>query len=431
MRVRLAALVRLLGLVAFASLVAHGAGAAPRPPVVLTYWSAPNADELEFARAMAAAWNASHPGVRVDVQPIPASGSSEEVLLAAVVAKTTPDICANMLPSIMNRFVRAGAVVPLDGFGDFERVVRERSDRQTLEYARSADGHVYQMPWKANPVMLAYNADAFAARGARVPATYAEFMRAAQRLTYAGTPGARIDHWAMNPGTSVTWWWRMFDFYPLYTAASNGRTLLDRRHRLADRVAAAGVVRFFGEGFARGYFPRAGPQPDLFLAGRVAMRMVGPWGIRYFERASVRRFRFGFAPLPRPGAKADMPYTFADQKNIAIFSTTRHAAQAWAFVKYLTTRAADRTLLEMTDQIPLRHDVAHDPAFSAFFAAHPLVAAFARQSARVLPLDDSPHIVQILDYLSQQYEASAMYGLLPPEAAVDDTADYVANVDRL
>ncbi len=400
-------------------------------PIVLTYWSAPNADELLFARSMAARWNARHPDVRVIIQPIPASGSSEEVLLAAVVAKTTPDICANILPSIMNRFVRAGAVVPLDRFADFERVVRERSDRQTLEFARSADGHVYQMPWKANPVMLAYNADEFAARGVRVPRTYAEFMLAARRLTYASVPGARIDHWAMNPGTNVTWWWRMFDFYPLYAAASHGRTLLDRTQALADRGAAVAALRFFAEGFARGYFPRAAPQPDLFLGNRVAMRMVGPWGIRYFERARVHAFRFGFAPLPVAETGADTPYTFADQKNIAIFATTRYPVQAWAFVRFLTSKAADRTLLEMTDQIPLRRDVARDPAFATFFARHPLVATFARQSARVVPLDDSPHIVQIFDYLSQQYEASAIYGLIRPEAAASATADYLADIDGL
>lgn len=407
----------------------------PRPPSVapltLTYWSAPNADELAFARAMAARWNAQHPAVLVNVQPIPASGSSEEVLLAAVVARTTPDICANVLPSIMNRFVHAGAVVALDRFSDFARATHERNDQVLLARARSDDGHVYQLPWKANPVMLAYNVDAFAERGLSAPRTYAQFMDVSKRLTYASEPGGRIDHWAMNPGTSVTWWWRMFDFYPLYVAASHGATLLDGAHGIGSTAAAASTFGFFAAGFAHGYFPRAAPQPDLFLAGRAGMRFIGPWGIRYFERASVRRFRFDFAPLPVAGNRDASPFTFADQKNIAIFSTTRHPNEAWAFVKFLTTKNADRTLLELTDQIPLRRNLARDPAFADFFRRHPLVAPFARQSAHVVPLDDSPHIVQILDYLSQQYEASAIYGLISPTTAVHNTADYLAKIDRL
>lgn len=398
--------------------------------VTLTYWSAPNAEELTFARTMAQAWNAAHPETTVEVQPIPASGTSEEVLLAAVVAKTTPDICANILPSIMNRFVHAGAVLPLDGFADFERVTHDRIDAKTLAYARSDDGRVYQVPWKANPVMLAYNVDEFAARGVQPPRTYAQFMNVARRLTYASTPGGRIDHWAMNPGTSVIWFWRMFDFYPLYTAASDGRTLLDGNHALADRRAANDAMQFLAMGFRQGYFPLAAPQPDLFLQGRVGMRFIGPWGISYLERAAVHRFRFAFVPIPTPTAKPS-EFTFSDQKNIAIFSTTRHPNEAWAFVKYITTRAADRTLLEMTSQIPLRRDLVHDPAFTDYFAHHPLVTAFARQGARVVPLDDTPHIVQILDYLSRQYEASAMYGIITPERGIANTADYLVRVDRL
>ncbi|GAC1427298.1 MAG: extracellular solute-binding protein [Candidatus Velthaea sp.] len=408
-----------------------GVGAQPADAVTLTYWSAPNAEELAYARAMARTWNATHPRVTVNVQSIPASGTSEEVLLAAVVAKTTPDICANMLPSIMNRFVHAGAVVALDRFADFPAFVHERVDPQVLSFARSDDGHVYQVPWKSNPVMLAYNRDEFEARHLRPPQTYGDFMAVARNLTYASSPGGRIDHWAMNPGTSVIWFWRMFDFYPLYAAASDGRTLLDRTHAIADRRAANDALQFLATGFKRGYFPLAAPQPDLFLEGRVGMRFIGPWGISYLERAAVHRFRFGFVPVPAPTAQRRNGFTFSDQKNISIFSTSRHPGEAWEFVKYITTKSADRTLLEMTSQIPLRRNLTHDPAYADYFARHPAVATFARQAAHVVPLDDSPHIVQILDFLSRQYEASAMYGIITPELGLSNTAEYLARVDRL
>lgn len=400
-------------------------------PIVLTYWSAPNDDEIRFARAMAASWNATHPAVHVDVQPIPASGTSEEVLLAAVVAKTTPDICANILPSIMNRFVHAGAVVPLDGFHDFAAVMHARIDATTLAFARSDDGHVYQVPWKANPVMLAYNRDLFAERRLTPPRTYAQFLDVASHLTYASVPGGRIDRWAMNPGTSTIWWWRMFDFFPLYAAASGGHTLLDAHGAIADPNAANAALDLLATAFRRGYFPLASPQPDLFLEGRTGMRFIGPWGISYLERAAVHRFHFAFAPVPTPMATTRDPYTFSDQKNIAIFATTKHPDEAWQYVQYLTSARADRTLLEMTSQIPLRRGLTGDSAFRDYFAMHPLVAAFAHQAEHVIPLDDSPHIVQLLDYLSRQYEASAMYGIIPARQAVANTEQYLSRVDQL
>jgi multiple sugar transport system substrate-binding protein len=223
----------------------------------------------------------------------------------------------------------------------------------------------------------------------------------------------------------------MFDFYPLYVAASDGRTLLGRAHSIADEPAANDALQFLATGFARGYFPLAPPDPDLFVQGRTGMRFIGPWGITYLQRAAVHHFRVGYVPVPVPAAHARDVYSFADEKNIAIFATTRHPGEAWAFVKFMTSRAGDLTLLEMTSQIPLRRDLMHDPAYAAFFASHPDVATFARQAEHVVPLDDFPHVVQLLDYVSRQYEASAMYGIITPRAAIDNVASYLNTVDGL
>ncbi|MDX1740209.1 MAG: sugar ABC transporter substrate-binding protein, partial [Rhodothermales bacterium] len=76
----------------------------------LTYWSAQNPQEQRLAEDLVDSWNAENPGVQVLVQPLPAGQSSEEVLLAAIVAGTTPDICSNIWPGIMRDFIRAGGV---------------------------------------------------------------------------------------------------------------------------------------------------------------------------------------------------------------------------------------------------------------------------------------------------------------------------------
>ena len=64
----------------------------------------------------------THPANTIHLQPIPEGQSSEEVILAAVVGKTTPDIYANMWQGNVEMFARAGVLIPLDtlqGFLEF------------------------------------------------------------------------------------------------------------------------------------------------------------------------------------------------------------------------------------------------------------------------------------------------------------------------
>ena len=70
-----------------------GAASTARTPITLTYWPAANPAETRLAMRLAEQWNAANTDVQVRVQPLPAGRSSEEVLLAAIVAKATPDVC--------------------------------------------------------------------------------------------------------------------------------------------------------------------------------------------------------------------------------------------------------------------------------------------------------------------------------------------------
>ena len=60
----------------------------------------------------------------------------------------------------MPQFQKAGGLVALDGFEDSAAYVTERSGERAEQY-RSPDGNLYQMPWKANPVMIFYNKEMF------------------------------------------------------------------------------------------------------------------------------------------------------------------------------------------------------------------------------------------------------------------------------
>ncbi|MGB0090827.1 MAG: ABC transporter substrate-binding protein, partial [Planifilum fulgidum] len=73
--------------------------------VELTYWPAANPSEVEFAKEVVKEWNEKHPDIQVKMEPLPASRSSEEVILSSIAAGTTPDITSNINPGALGQFV--------------------------------------------------------------------------------------------------------------------------------------------------------------------------------------------------------------------------------------------------------------------------------------------------------------------------------------
>jgi multiple sugar transport system substrate-binding protein len=397
--------------------------------VRLVYWPPPNRFDIEMTRILVERWNASHPEIQVEIQPLPAGRSSEEVLMAAIVGHTTPDLCSNILSGTVERMVRAGALVPLSKrFEDFEGYLRARSPKDAVDQFRNPDGRYYQMPWKANPLMLMFNAALMAKHGVRPPRTYSQFLEVAAKLTRDTDGDGRVDQWAIGLHVDNTWWKRFDDVYPLYIAASGGSTLVRGREVLFDGPAMVQVFEFLRESFARGFAPRSYFATELFLRGKVAMLAGSGPSIPDIDAKKPPGFVYGFMPVPVPDAHRGPVYTFGDIKSMVIFSSCRHPEAAWRFMKYLTSPSADLLLLTRASQIPLRGGLFESPSFAAALKLRPNLAELARRVDRVRGTDDTPHLVEIFDTLSQAYEAGAIYGVIQPAEAVHKAARRVRRI---
>ena len=247
------------------------AAAGTRGPVQLEFWCSSNPYEIEFARVVVDKWNSAMPDIKVKLQPLPASRSTEEALLAAIAARTTPDLCANIYPGVVTQFVAAGGLYRMDSLPDFASFMRERLPDGILEQYRSPDGHYYQAPWKSNPLMLAYNAGMLRAAGVDPAslATYSGFLAAAAKLTRDTNRDGRTDQWMIYLNIEPIWWQRFFDFYTLYAAASGGRTLIESNRAAFNNSAGVAVMQFLSDLFRRGYAPKSAFPGDVFLQERL------------------------------------------------------------------------------------------------------------------------------------------------------------------
>ncbi len=354
------------------------------------------------------------------------------MLLAAMAARTTPDLCANIWPGAVGQFIEAGGLVDLSKFADFDSVIQGRVPTELIpSFATPSTmgGGYHQFPWKTNPVMMLYNVGLFRSVGlTKPPRTYSDFWAAARKLTRDRDGNGQIDAWIAAPQYEPIWWQRFFDFYPFYLAAGEGRTLIENGRVVFDSPAADSAMAFFQTGFARGYFPRSKFQFDSFLSGQIAVLITGPYAMPALDAAKPPGFAYAAAPIPVPDGTPDdgrMPVTYGDPKNLAVFSTTKHPEAAWAFLKFLVSPESDAALLAQTQQLPIRAHLLTDSATAGFFANHPGLVPFARQAERTRGVDSAPELKEAFDLIAQSFESSAVLSIESPKDAVTGAAHHV------
>jgi multiple sugar transport system substrate-binding protein len=392
----------------------------------LLYWSSNNTPEIEFTEKFTTQWNEAHPDQIIRSQPVPEGQSSEEVILAAVVGKTTPDIYANMWQGSVEMYANAGVLIPLDTLEGFTEFIRQRCGEETLKEVTSSDGHIYQVPWKINPIMTIYNKTLPSKLGtSKLPSTYSEYLTAGQLIKNDVDGDGYTDQWIGFTEVKVIWYQRFFNFYPLYLAASKGGSLVKDNKAAFNNEHAVGVFRFLQELYVKEYFSRErlSAGQDKFISENIMTKWTGPWEIAYVEKFKKREdFDFDFYPMQVPDNHTGPIYTYADPKNIVIFNSCKKPQKAWEFIKTMIDRKGDKAFLEISGQLPRRLNLEKDSLFLDYFDKNPKALTFAKQANHVKGIDNCEVIVEVFDIISQEYEACVIYNNKTPEKAIEDAA---------
>lgn len=394
------------------------------------YWSSNNTEEIDFAKEIVEEWNKNNPGQEVFFQPVPEGQSSEEIILAAVVGKTTPDVYSNMWQGDVESYADAKALVALDTLDGFNEFIYERCDTAVVIEMTSGDGHIYQIPWKINPIMLLYNQNIINGLGyEEPPSSYEEFFTASEKFMKDNDGDGYVDQWFGYAEVLVTWWQRFFDFYPLYLAASNGAPLVKDNKAAFNNKYALEVFKFLQTLYRKKYFAkeRISQRQDVFLASIIATRFTGPWEVPHAEKFKPKGFEYNFSHIPVPGDHTGPIYTYGDPKNIVIFKTCPDPQNAFNFIKFMLKKENDLKLLQISNQLPRRKNLDRDSLFAGYFDNNPKMEPFAKQARYVKGTDNALYLKEVFDLISQEYEACVVYGVKTPEQALRD-AEHAVNL---
>ena len=383
-----------------------------------TIWYSNNEAEIEWGEAQVDAWNEANPDEEISAQEIPAGDTSEEVITAAISAGNAPCLIYNIAPAAVPMFERQGGLVSLSEFDDGEAFITDRLGDDLADQYRSPDGGFYQLPWKANPVMIFYNAAAFEEAGidSEDPplASYDEFLETSRTLVDSGAVEAAI--W---PSPANEFFQPWFDFYPLFASATGGTQLVEDGAAQFDSDEGRAAAEFWATLYDEGLSPQEAHSGDAFAEGASAMAIAGPWAITAYDDLD-----WGVAPVPTPdGAAAEEVWTFSDAKSVSLFTACETPGSAWEFLKETMGEEADGDLLEITGQMPMRADLVED--YPEAFEGDEAYAFFADQNERTVEVPNVPNSIEMWQEFRDAYSASVIFGEQDVDEAMTEAAEAI------
>lgn len=359
---------------ALAMLLASGGLAAAKTTIDF-YFPVPVQGALsrEMGR-LVKAFNDAHP----DIEVVAAyTGSYDDTRLKAQAAFESGKPPAVALVSANNvpDFVIGGEIEPID-----DLLSAHGQDPKTflddfwpaLHANAMTNGKLYAIPYQNSTPLLYINAEHFKEAGLdpdHPPATWAEFVAAAQKLTKRD--GDKITRYGFEmPGVYDYLGWLTQTF-----AMSNGGLFfnpINPGEVYYDQPSTRGAVQFLGDlVFKYKVMPQGVVDPSQvstdFFAGRASMVMLSTGSLTFIRNGAKFPYQVAFIPRNQRNAAP------IGGGSMVVFKKLSPEAReaAWSFVSYMTSAATLGDWSRVTGYFAPRKSSYDLPEMKAFIGQHP------------------------------------------------------------
>lgn len=298
----------------------------------------------------------AHPTIRVNYVGIPGD-SVQQKYDTAVAGGSVPDV-GGVTTSLLGHLVGQNALEPLS-----DRIAKSslrgklnENFVKTVQYAGGSD-EMYTVPSSANLDIFWYRKDWFQDAGLSVPKTWDELFTDAQKLTDKSKN--RYGYTIRGGAGSI------FQILSEAYSYSGTDTFFDQQNKsTVDDPANIELIGKVAE-----QYKKTTPEADInnafapmvaqFTGGTVAMvhHNLGSTGdvLKALGPDKVGAFALPSGPS---GASAVVPNPV---DGFGVLKASKHKDQAFAFVEFLTSKAANSYWNEQVGQIPANKDVLGDP----------------------------------------------------------------------
>jgi len=379
---------------ALAAAVAPGARAAAETEIVV--WHAYRAAEKAAIEKVAAAYGASHPGIKVTTLAVPYDAFADKIS-AAVPRGKGPDVFIYAQDRLGGWIEAGNTVEPVDFFLD--KPTKDRFIPTTMD-AVTYRGTVYGLPVNYKVITLIYNKKLVTTP----PKTSAELVTLAKKLT---------DKSAGRFG--LAYWYSDYYYHAALQNAFGGRVFEKGTSKpVLNAPENVKALDYLGSWIDQGFLP-AEPSTALITAlfnqGKAAMIFTGPW----FLGEIAPEIDYGLAPLPRIVEAGNQPLRpWMTVEGAYIAAPSKNKDQAYDFVKYLTDRPAARIMALEGRQSPSNQAVYEDPQV----ANDPVLKAFRTQVEVAIPMPNLAEMTMVWSPATIMMATVAKRST-PPQAAAD------------
>jgi sn-glycerol 3-phosphate transport system substrate-binding protein len=373
--------------------------------------------------AYAAAFEKENANIKV--KPIYAGTYQETIVKALTAHKSgTPPTTSVLLSTDMFTLIDEDAVVPIDDFvGSDEDKAWLKSFFPAFMLNSQTGGKTWGAPFQRSTIVLYWNKDLFQQAGLdpiAAPATWAEQVAFAQKLTRADAAGG-ASQWGIEVPSSGFPYWLFQGFTTqagteLMNEAGN-RTFFDGSEVIAAlsywcdlsrkyKVHPSGIVEW-------------GTTPKDFFEQKTAMMWTTTGNLTNVRNNA--KFAFGVAMLPA-GKRRGSP-TGGGNFYIASKASPAQQQAAFKFIRWLTTpeRAAQWCL--DTGYVAVRPDAFETPALRQYVTEFP-AAAVARDQLQHAVAELSTHENQrVTKALNDGLQAALTATKTPAQAMADAQAE--------
>ena len=389
-------------------------------------WVAPNENEEAFWNTMVKEWNKDPSHTPVEFTTIPAANSSEEAIMNALASGTEPDLSSNIFIGFASQLDEIGQTEDLSKMPGYDDLIKNRQMTNIVP-AWKLNGKQTVLPIYVNPIVWWWRGDLLKQYGFdHVPTRYDELYQLAEKRAQDN------NGYTIQLTAGKNWWERWFDLIPLYYAQSGGQSyLIDNKAQFNDPSGLA-VLTFMGKVFNSKWSSYDFTSADDPLAsGQVLASARGPWDLaRYRKQYPEVLKSIQIGPMLTEKGTAH-PHTFGDSKGMVIFSSSKHKAEAWAFMQWVFNNAEhDRTWLELTGMPPARADLLSNPTFVSYFDKNPLEKEIASYVDVALPPVATTQTTEIQRSMTQMLEEVIFTNTDPVKALEQSTQEINTLLDK-
>lgn len=343
--------------------------------ITLTFWDhVQSSKEVDATyQSVAKEFEASHPGVTINIQTFPFD-TYQQKLLTAVKGGQGPDIMSLDQPWVP-QFAESGVIQPLDKFISASSTVKQDSFFPAAWDSTQWKSKQWAVPlgfdvWE----QLLWNPDLFKAAGldpTKPPKTWDELLAAAKALTKNGGYGIVLP--SAKPGIIT-----VFNNSFIY---SNGGAIIDDSGKVViDSPQNLKTYTYLYKNLIQ-YAPKGmtnmdqGAAEALFTSGKVAMMFDGNWSQETMAAQAKFKWQAEVPPVPNEG---DTFHGATGGWNLAVNAKTKDAQMAFDFIQFLTTTV--KTQVAVAANTP-----AYKPAATVYLAKRQFPEVLTAMSATGMP----------------------------------------------